>query len=89
MIGSKVLHTTRIFLCCVVSSKIIICFQVCLQIFLFIVFTVFFAKPDVERFNKAEVIILTNLLILIVFVLLVVLLLLLLLNLTSIITFPR
>ena len=32
-----------------------------LQIFLFIVFIVYFAKPDVERYIKAEVIILINL----------------------------
>ena len=39
-------------------SIIIICFQVCLQIFLFVVFIVFFAQPDVDRYVKSEVIIL-------------------------------
>ena len=39
------------------KSIIIVCFQVCLQIFLFVVFIVFFAQPDVDRYVKSEVII--------------------------------
>ena len=43
--------------CIVSKSIIIIYFQVCLQIFLFVVFIVFFAQPDVDRYVKSEVII--------------------------------
>ena len=43
--------------CIVSESIIIICFQVCLQIFLFVVFIIFFAQPDVDRYVKSEVII--------------------------------